>query len=193
MPSRENPTLGTNNAKDFRTSSGTGALTNHGSLNSLEARWADKWRELEEIQTSQQRALEKEMAEARARLEKEMNQSIREHEIMLKKQEIQRQQDELRYLEEQSKGTEQGASALEEEFRSLLDMHGEEIVARRNVVRPQASSRSDDLQQLLEKQQQTMDEVVRGFTYAAKRVHDILWGATCLSIVHEEFRSKCGS
>lgn len=41
-------------------------------------------------------------------------------------------------------------------------MHSMEIVARRSIVKPQASSKSDDLQQLLEKQQQTMDEVVRG-------------------------------
>lgn len=78
---------------------------------------ADKWRELEEIQASQERLFEKEMAEARARLKQEMNRSIREQEIMLKKQEIKRQQDELLNLEEILKGTEQGAFAMEEDFR----------------------------------------------------------------------------
>lgn len=38
---------------------------------------------------------------------------------MLKKQKIKRQQEELCYLEEQSKGTEHGTFALEEDFWSL--------------------------------------------------------------------------
>lgn len=45
------------------------ALLNHGSLNSLHSRWADKWSELEELRVSQQRALEKEIAEDKTRNE----------------------------------------------------------------------------------------------------------------------------
>ena len=81
---------------------------------------------------------------------------------MLKKQEIKSQQNELHYHEEMLKRREQRTFAMEEDFRCSPDMHGEDIVAAGNVMRPQASSRSDDLQQLLEKQQQTMNEAVRG-------------------------------
>ena len=58
IQSDANPTLGTDDEISFRSLSGKGALPNCGSLNPLQSSWAEKWHELEELQVSQQTALE---------------------------------------------------------------------------------------------------------------------------------------
>ena len=64
----------------------------------FDSQWAEKFRELELLETARKEALDKQMLDARLKLEKEMNQARAEHEI-LKKREIERQA-ELRLLEE---------------------------------------------------------------------------------------------
>ena len=54
--------------------------------NTFESEWAQRWRALEEVETSQKEALDKQFKEARDKLDAEMNQAIQEHEAMLMRQ-----------------------------------------------------------------------------------------------------------
>ena len=130
--------------------------------------WAERWRELEEIENARRKELDKQMHDAKLKLEMEMNRAKAEHEILVKRREIERQQAELRQLEEMY-GASTRPLQRDKDSRSdndnVIDYHSRQ---------PQNTSISDtipqnplhespgQLQYLLERQQNTMDEVVRG-------------------------------
>ena len=181
----------TRNQENFQ-ENGAGAETSFDSL------WREKWRELEQLENARREALEREMQDAKLKLEQEMNRAKVEHDIMIKRQEIERQQAELFQLEEiyennartqsrvldtrnnilsntdcnsqQQENTSSGDAAPVPQH-TLVPQHAP---VQRHTPAPQAQPRvqhasapvqrenSFQLQHLLEKQQNTMDEVVRG-------------------------------
>ena len=66
---------------------------------SFDSQWAAKSRELKELENARKEELNKRMLDASLKLEREMNRAKVEHEIMMKKQNIEQQQAELHQLE----------------------------------------------------------------------------------------------
>ena len=143
--------------------------TGAGTASPFDSMWSEKWRELEELENARREAFDKQMHDARLKLEKEMNRAKVEHEIMMKRRAIERQQVELHQLEEMY-----GNSTAPQD-RVLESGNNSDSEASYRGQRPQTTIASDttqqntliqdnsfQLQHLLEKQQHTMDEVVKG-------------------------------
>ncbi|CAB3993643.1 Hypothetical predicted protein [Paramuricea clavata] len=113
-----------------------------GASSSFDSMWAERWRELEEIENARRKELDKQMHDAKLKLEMEMNRAKAEHEILVKRREIERQQAELRQLEE----------IQQPQNTSISD----------TIPQNPLHESPGQLQYLLERQQNTMDEVVRG-------------------------------
>ena len=71
-----------------------------GAESAFDSLWREKWRELEQLKNARREALEREMQDAKLKLEQEMNRAKVEHDIMIKRREIERQQAELLQLQE---------------------------------------------------------------------------------------------
>ena len=151
---RENPTRTMNYEEN-----GAGATS---SFNSM---WEKKWRELEEAENARREALDKQMQDARLKLEKEMSRARVEHEIMMKRREIERQQAELQQLEnlyEHDADTQRRAPGGRND--DVYYEHNYVNQPLQNTITGTSTpvQDKDSLQYLLERQQNTMDEVVRG-------------------------------
>ena len=139
-----------------------------GVASSFDSQWAAKFRELEELENARKEELNKQMLDARLKLEREMNRAKVEHEIMMKKRNIEQQQAELRQLEEIY------GDVAEPPDRVSGSRHDVDHGVTHHSQPPQNTTISDrsypnatqdnsfQLQHLLEKQQHTMDEVVKG-------------------------------
>ncbi|CAB4037394.1 Hypothetical predicted protein, partial [Paramuricea clavata] len=159
---REGNTVEQTRVKPTRSKNGAGASS------SFDSMWAERGHELEEIENARRKELDKQMHDAKLKLEMEMNRAKAEHEILVKRREIERQQAELRQLEEMY-GASTRPLQRDKDSRSdndnVIDYHSQQ---------PQNTTTSDtipqnplhespgQLQYLLERQQNTMDEVVRG-------------------------------
>ena len=88
-----------------------------------ESEWSKRLRALEEEEPAERAALDKRMREARKKLETEMKRAIQELEIIYKKQEIKRQQEELQCLEERLSRNERGCGENETLRDPLPSMH----------------------------------------------------------------------
>ena len=122
-----------------------------------EAEWSKRLHALEEEELAERAALDKRMREARKKLETEMNCAIQEREIMYKKQEIKRQQEELQCLEERLSRSERGCRENETLRDPLPSMHQSRISDQ-----PPISSSVQRISNPFVNQENTMDGVVSG-------------------------------
>ena len=118
-----------------------------------------------EAENAHREALDKQMQDARLKLEKEMSRARVEHEIMVKRREIERQQAELQHLENLYKHD-------TDTQRRAPGGRNDDVYYELNYVNQPLQNTitgtstpvqdKDSLQYLLERQQNRMDEVVRG-------------------------------
>ena len=134
----------------------------------FDSQWAEKFRKLEQLENARREALDKQMLDARLKLEKEMNQARAEHEILKKRREIERQQAELRLLEEEYGNKLRPLVSASENLSNADNPNNyynqqPQTTTTCGTTLPNISKdNSFQLQHLLERQQNTMDEVVRG-------------------------------
>ena len=139
-----------------------------GAASSFDLLWAKRFHELEEVENSRKIELEKEMHDARCKLEIEMNRAKIEREVMEKRREIERQQLELRKLEESAYGqSPEHADTFISSFNTpdrvgYRTWEPNDPGVRTIPVSSESRDSASQLQHLLERQQNTMDEVVRG-------------------------------
>ena len=166
-----------------------------GTSSSFDSMWAERWHELEEIENARRKELDKQMHHAKLKLEMEMNRAKAEHEILVKRREIERQQAELRQLEEMY-----GASTRP--LQRDTDSRNDNVIDY-HCQQPQNTSISDtipqnplhespgQLQYLLERQQNTMDEVVRGLRMPQREYMSFYGEPRNFPLFNKKFRSKC--
>jgi hypothetical protein len=127
----------------------------------FDSMWDKRWRELEEAENVHREALEKQMQDARLKL----GRARVEHEIVIKRWEIERQQAELQELESLYKhDAETQRRAPGGRNEDVYNVHNYINQPLRNTITGTSTpvQDKDQLQCLLERQQSTMDEVVRG-------------------------------